>query len=134
MSSPDKKPAATSESTSAPNPLPKSQARTYALRTKRLALSAILAAMAMIFSYIEALIPLPVPIPGIKLGLANLVIVIAIYRLGFKYAFIINCVRILITGLLFTGLFGAIYSFAGGVLSIVVMLRPGCCFPAAVRR
>lgn len=121
MSSPDKKPAATPESTSAPNPLPKSKARTYALRTKRLALSAILAAMAMIFSYIEALIPLPVPIPGIKLGLANLVIVIAIYRLGFKYAFIINCVRIIITGLLFTGLFGAIYSFAGGVLSIVVM-------------
>lgn len=121
MSSPDKKPAATPESTSAPNPLPKPKARTYALRTKRLALSAILAAMAMIFSYIEALIPLPVPIPGIKLGLANLVIVIAIYRLGFKYAFIINCVRIIITGLLFTGLFGAIYSFAGGVLSIVVM-------------
>ncbi len=118
MSSPDKKPAAQRPS-SMPSPKPK--ARTYALRTKRLALSAILAAMAMIFSYIEALIPLPVPIPGIKLGLANLVIVIAIYRLGFKYAFIINCVRILITGLLFTGLFGAIYSFAGGVLSIVVM-------------
>ena len=118
MSSPDKKSAAQRPS-SMPSPKPK--ARTYALRTKRLALSAILAAMAMIFSYIEALIPLPVPIPGIKLGLANLVIVIAIYRLGFKYAFIINCVRILITGLLFTGLFGAIYSFAGGVLSIVVM-------------
>ena len=68
-------------------PSPKPKARTYALRTKRLALSAILAAMAMIFSYIEALIPLPVSIPGIKLGLANLVIVIAIYRLGFKAAF-----------------------------------------------
>ena len=94
----------------------KNDRQKYALRTKRLALSAILAAMAMIFSYIEALIPLPVPIPGIKLGLANLVIIIAIYRLGFKYAFVINCIRILIAGLLFTGLFGAIYSFAGGVL------------------
>ena len=93
----------------------------YALRTKRLALSAILAALAMILSYIEALIPMPVPIPGIKLGLANLIIVIAIYRLGFKYAFIINCVRILTAGLLFTGLFGVIYSFAGGVLSILLM-------------
>ena len=93
----------------------------YALRTKKLALSAILAAMAMILSYIEALFPLPVPVPGIKLGLANLVILIAIYRLGFKYAFSINCVRILTTGLLFTGLFGALYSFAGGVLSIIVM-------------
>lgn len=93
----------------------------YALRTKRLALSAILAALAMILSYIEALIPMPVPIPGIKLGLANLIVIIAIYRLGFKYAFIINCVRILTAGLLFTGLFGVIYSFAGGLLSIIVM-------------
>ncbi|MBR5517193.1 MAG: Gx transporter family protein [Firmicutes bacterium] len=102
-----------------------SQAKTnrnsYALRTKKLALSAILASMAMILSYIEALFPLPVPVPGIKLGLANLVILIAIYRLGFKYAFAINCVRIFTTGLLFTGLFGALYSFAGGVLSIIVM-------------
>jgi len=93
----------------------------YALRTKRLALSAILVTLAMIFSYIEALFPLPVPIPGVKLGLANLVIIIAIYRLGFKYAFTINCVRIFVAGLLFTGLFGMMYSFAGGILSIIVM-------------
>ena len=93
----------------------------YALRTKRLAVSSILAAMAMILSYIEALFPLPVPVPGIKLGLANLVILIAIYRLGFRYAFVINCVRILTAGLLFTGLFGAAYSMAGGVLSIIIM-------------
>ena len=101
-----------------------SQAKTrinYALRTKRLALSAILVTLAMIFSYIEALFPLPVPIPGVKLGLANLVIIIAIYRLSFKYAFTINCVRIFVAGLLFTGLFGMMYSFAGGILSIVVM-------------
>ena len=99
----------------------KSKRNSYALRTKKLALSAILAAMAMILSYIEALFPLPVPIPGIKLGLANIVVLIAIYRLGFKYAFTINFVRIFTTGLLFTGLFGALYSFAGGVLSIIVM-------------
>lgn len=93
----------------------------YALRTKRLALSAILAALAMIFSYIEALFPLPVPVPGIKVGLANLVIIIAIYRLGFKNAFLINVIRILTTGLLFTGLFGAIYSLSGGILSLMAM-------------
>ena len=58
----------------------KNDRNNYALRTKKLALSAILAAMAMILSYIEALFPLPVPIPGIKLGLANLVILIAIYK------------------------------------------------------
>ncbi len=95
--------------------------RNYALRTKHLALSAILTSIAMIFSYIEAIIPLPVPIPGIKLGLANLVIIVAIYRLGFKYAFTINCLRILTSGLLFTGLFGMMYSLAGGILSIVIM-------------
>ena len=93
----------------------------YALKTKRLSLSAILAAMAMILSYIEAPIPMPVPVPGIKLGLANLIVIIAIYKLGFKYAFVINCVRIFTAGLLFTGVFGVIYSMAGGILSIIVM-------------
>lgn len=95
--------------------------RERGLASRRLALSAMLAALAMIFSYVEALVPLPVPIPGIKLGIANLVIVIAIYKLGFRYAFTINCVRIVIAGLLFSGVFGMIYSFAGGILSIVIM-------------
>ena len=91
------------------------------LRTRRLALSAMLAALALIFSYVEALIPIPVPVPGIKLGIANLVIVMAIYKLGFRYAFTINCVRIVIAGLLFSGVFGMVYSFAGGILSILIM-------------
>ena len=95
--------------------------RSYALRTKKLALSAILAALAMILSYVEAMVPMPVPIPGIKLGLANLVILLAIYRLGFKYALAINCIRIFVTGLLFTGAFGLLYSLAGGLLSLLVM-------------
>ena len=91
------------------------------LSTRRLALSAMLAALALIFSYVEVLIPLPAPVPGIKLGIANLVIVMAIYKLGFRYAFTINCVRIVIAGLLFSGVFGMIYSFAGGILSLLVM-------------
>lgn len=91
------------------------------LATRRLALSAMLAALALIFSYVEAIIPIPVPVPGIKLGIANLVIVMAIYKLGFRYAFTINCVRILIAGLLFSGVFGMIYSFAGGIFSITIM-------------
>lgn len=95
--------------------------RSYALRTKKMALSAILAALAMILSYVEAMVPMPVPIPGIKLGLANLVILLAIYRLGFKYALAINCIRIFVTGLLFTGVFGILYSLAGGLLSLLVM-------------
>lgn len=89
--------------------------------TRRLAFGAMFTALALIFSYVEFLIPLPVPVPGIKLGLANLVIIIAIYRMSFKYAFTINCVRIVASGLLFSGVFGMLYSFAGGILSLVVM-------------
>ncbi len=90
-------------------------------RTRLLAISAMFAALALIFSYVEILIPIPVPVPGIKLGLANLVIIIALYRMGFKYAFTINMVRIVAAGLLFSGVFGMIYSLAGGILSIIVM-------------
>ncbi len=98
--------------------------------TRHLALSSIFAALALIFSYVEVLVPIPVPIPGVKLGLANLVILIALYRLGFRLAFSINCVRIVIAGLLFSGVFGMIYSFAGGILSILVMylLKKNGCF------
>lgn len=84
--------------------------------------AAILAALAMIFSYIEAILPFSVSIPGVKLGIANLVIVIALYRLDFKFALIINVIRIFIVGFLFTGAFGILYSLAGGMLSLVVML------------
>ena len=90
-------------------------------RTRRLAFAAMFAALALIFSYVEVLVPIPVPIPGVKLGLANLVILIALYRLGFRYAFAINCVRIVLAGLLFSGVFGMLYSFGGGILSILIM-------------
>ncbi len=98
--------------------------------TRHLALAAMFAALALIFSYVEVLVPIPVPIPGVKLGLANLVILIALYRLGIRLAFSINCVRIVIAGLLFSGVFGMIYSFAGGILSILVMflLKKAGCF------
>ena len=90
-------------------------------RTQRLAVAALLATLALIFSYLETLIPLPVGIPGVKPGIANLVIVIALYYLDFRYALSINVIRILVSGLLFSGAFGIIYSMAGALLSICVM-------------
>ncbi len=81
-----------------------------------------MAALALIFSYIEVLIPFSVGIPGIKLGIANLVIIIALYYLGAKYALTINVIRVLIAGLLFNGLFGALYSLAGAITSMLVMV------------
>lgn len=85
-------------------------------------MSALMAALAFIFSYIEVLIPFSIGIPGIKLGIANLVIIIALYYLGAKYAFTINIIRVLMAGLLFNGLFGALYSLAGALLSMFVMV------------
>ena len=85
------------------------------------ALAAMLAALALIFSYVEAILPLSVGIPGVKLGIANLVVIIALYTLGFRYAMTVNIIRILVAGLLFNGAFGAMYSLAGGILSLTVM-------------
>lgn len=81
----------------------------------------VFAALAMIFSYLESLIPLPIGIPGIKLGLANLLVVVAMYKIGEKEAFAISIVRIILSGFLFANLFSIIYSLAGGILSFFVM-------------
>lgn len=81
-----------------------------------------MAALALIFSYIEVLIPFNFGIPGIKLGIANLVIIVALYYLGTRYALLINVIRILIGGLLFSGVFGMLYSMAGALLSMLVMV------------
>lgn len=86
------------------------------------ALAAMMSALALIFSYIEAIIPFNFGIPGIKLGIANLVILTSLYILGTRYTFAINVLRILVAGLLFNGLFGALYSLAGGLLSLFVMV------------
>lgn len=88
----------------------------------KVALSAMMSALALIFSYVEAIIPFSFGIPGIKLGIANLVILASLYVLGGRHTLVINVLRILIAGLLFNGFFGAMYSLAGGILSFFVML------------
>lgn len=98
-----------------------SQTSKQTASTKKLALSAMFAALALIFSYIEFIIPFSVGIPGVKLGIANLVIIVALYAMDFKYALTINVVRILVAGLLFNGVFGTIYSLAGATCSLVIM-------------
>ena len=82
-------------------------------RARRTALTALMVSLALIFSYIEFLIPFTPAIPGIKLGIANLVP---------RYALTVNIVRVLIAGLLFSGVFGAAYSMAGALLSFLVMV------------
>ena len=62
--------------------------------TRELALCGMLAAMAMVFSYIESLLPIPYPFPGMRLGFANIAIISALYLYGARDAFIINIIRI----------------------------------------
>ena len=89
----------------------------------RAAACGVLTALALIFSYIEFLVPLPIAIPGIKLGLANIVVLVCLYLLGEKYAFFINCTRIALAALLFGSLFSALYALAGGIISLAAMAR-----------
>ncbi|MBQ2748063.1 MAG: Gx transporter family protein [Firmicutes bacterium] len=84
-------------------------------------LCGVLVALAAIFSYIEAMIPIAVGIPGVKLGFANIVVVFALYKIDFKSALAISFVRILIMSALFGNPTMALYSLAGGMLSIFVM-------------
>lgn len=92
--------------------------------SKKVARMGIFVALAMIFSYIEVLIPFDFGIPGVKLGIANLVIVVGLYQFSVKEVFMISLVRILLMGLLFGNAMTLIFSLAGGIISFLVML---CC-------
>ena len=98
------------------------QQRTKTFGANKLTQCAMLTALALIFSYIEFLVPISIGLPGIKLGIANIVIVVAIYKLGGTYGFVINIARILLSALLFGNMFSAIYALCGGLVSLAIML------------
>ena len=79
-------------------------------------------ALALICSYVESLIPFYFGVPGVKLGLTNIVVVMALYCIGAKEAFLISVLRILLAGFLFGNMFSILYSLAGGLLSFGIML------------
>ena len=79
------------------------------------------AAVAIIFGYVESLVPVFTGIPGIKLGLANLAVLFILDRYSFKEAALVSVVRILVIGFMFGNLFSILYSLAGAALSLTVM-------------
>jgi heptaprenyl diphosphate synthase len=85
-------------------------------------MTAALAAAALTLSYIEHLIPLPVPVPGIKLGFANIAVVVALYLIGGRGAFAVNLLRILLAGLMFSGVSAMMFALSGGIFSIFTMI------------
>ncbi|MCI8981887.1 MAG: Gx transporter family protein [Hungatella sp.] len=78
--------------------------------------------LAFIFSYVEAIIPIPIPIPGVKLGLANLVTIVGLYTVGVKGTVAVSLIRIVLVGFTFGNASSMIYSLAGGGLSLILMI------------
>ena len=90
-------------------------------RNKKIANMAMLVVLAMIFSYVESLIPINFGVPGMKLGIANLVTVTGIYFLALPEILLVVVMRVLLIGFMFGNGMSIIYSLAGGILSVLVM-------------
>ena len=88
----------------------------------KVAVYGLLLALAMVFSYVETLIPISLGVPGVKLGLANLVTMVGLYTIGVPGTIAVNLLRIVLTGFTFGNMYSMIYSLAGAALSLVLML------------
>lgn len=91
-------------------------------RVRWLTRMALLTAAAVVLGYIERLIPMPGSIPGIKLGLANTVLLYAIYLLDTRSAFVLMILKVGLSGLLYSGVSAMMFSLGGGLCSLVMML------------
>ena len=98
-----------------------SNRRKTSKRTRMLVFVSVLVAQGMILSFIENMLPIPFIAPGAKLGLANIVTLSAIYLLSFKQASAVVLLRVILTAATFGSLSSFLYSFAGGVFSLLVM-------------
>ncbi|MBQ3864229.1 MAG: Gx transporter family protein [Clostridia bacterium] len=82
---------------------------------------ALLLAAALVLGFVESLFPLPVPIPGIKLGLANIAVLLCLYLFGFPPAFFLALGKVLLSALLYAGFSGLLYALPAAVLSLCLM-------------
>ena len=89
---------------------------------RKIAYMGILTGLAISLGWLERLIPLQTAVPGVKLGISNIVTLITLYLFGGGYAFAITGIRVLLTGVLYGGVSGMIYGLSGGFLSCAVMI------------
>ena len=90
--------------------------------TKKIAYLAMCIAVAMVLSFVESQIPAFVAIPGIKVGLANIAVIFALYKIGTKEAIIVSIIRVILVSLLFGNIMSLWYSLAGAVVSLLGMV------------
>ena len=92
------------------------------MKTNEIVNRAILSVIALVLSYIESVLPFSIGIPGLKLGLANSVIVFALFYFKTYQALLVNFIRIIIIGVIFGNLFGILFSLSGALFSYFIML------------
>ena len=88
---------------------------------KKTAFCGLMLALALIASYVESLIPIPIPIPGIKLGVANSIVLILLYMTDVKTSWIVSVSRVVLVGFLFGSMSSILYSLSGAILSLLIM-------------
>ena len=91
------------------------------MQTRKVVHMGMLIALAMVLSFIESQIPAFIAVPGMKLGLANIAIVFALYSLGFKEALGVSLIRVVLSALLFGSVLSGAYSAAGALVSLAGM-------------
>ena len=92
------------------------------MKTKKITVLTLTVALAMILSFVESQIPAFVAIPGVKMGLANIAVVFALYKMGWKEAVLVSLIRVFLVSLLFGTGASLFYSAAGAVLSLLGMI------------
>ncbi len=91
-------------------------------KTRRIALLGVLTSVALVLSYLEVMLPpISTAVPGIKMGLPNIIIIFLLYKYGIKEAVTVSLIRVFIVALLFGNVMTLAYSVAGAVLSLALM-------------
>ena len=91
-------------------------------KTRKLTTLSLMVTFALVLSYVESRIPAFVAVPGVKVGLANIAVIFTLYKLGIKEAITISLVRVVLVSILFGNPISLIYSIAGAILSLTVMI------------
>lgn len=92
------------------------------ISVKKIVIIAIFITLALVLSYVDSLIPFAIMVPGIKIGLANIVIILSLYMIGEKETILISTIRVILSSLLFGTMLTFAYSMTGAILSLIIMI------------
>lgn len=91
------------------------------MKTVRITELGMLLAISLVLAYLESLLPVMIAVPGVKIGLANIITMLLLYNRKLSATFFFMTVRVVLAGFLFSGVSGILYSFVGGVCCIGIM-------------